>query len=109
LRKALLHLVHQLPDASGSLDCIGARQLVNGDECGGLAIQASNDAVILLSHFDAGDIFNSDDSAIRSFTDDDLFKLLGRRQTALRENGIRELLVRGGWFAALVRVRIRVR
>ena len=62
--------------------------------CGGLAIQAVEYAVILRAQFDPGDVFHADDSAIRSFTDDNVFKLLRRCQAALSENGIGELLAR---------------
>ena len=106
LREALLHLGHQLADAGGRLDRIGTGQLVNGDDCGGLAIQAVDNAVILRAQFDPGDVFHADDSAIRRFTDDDVFKLLRRRQTALSENGIRELLARRSRFAASLTSRI---
>src|SRR4029077_17344404 len=52
------------------------------------------------------DIFHANDSSIRSFADDDIFKFLRRSQTALSKNGISELLVRGSGFAAELTRRI---
>ncbi len=108
LGKALLHLGHQFADACGGLDRIGTRQLVNGDYCGGPPIQATDNAVIVRAQFDSRDIFHANDSAIRSFTDHDVFKLLGRRQTPLRQHRICELLVRGSWLTAQLTSRIHL-
>ncbi len=47
LRQALLHLRHQLSDSRGRFHCVGARQLIDGDNGGRLAIQAADHAVIL--------------------------------------------------------------
>ena len=60
-REALLHLGHQLADAGGGLDRIGAGQLVDGDDGGGLTIQAADNAVVLRAQFDSGDVFHSND------------------------------------------------
>ena len=106
--EALLHLRHQLADTCRRLNRIGSGQLVNGDNRGRFAIQAADNAVILRAQFNPGDVFHSDDAAVRSFTDDDVFKFLRRRETALSENGISELLVRGSWFAAYLASRPRL-
>ena len=47
LRKALLHLDHQLSNARGCLHRVRTGQLVDRDDDGGLAIQAADNAVVL--------------------------------------------------------------
>ena len=106
LREVLLHLRHQLLDACGRFDRIGAGQLVNGEYRGGLTIQAAFKVVSLRAQFDPGDVFHSDDSAIWSFTNDDVSKLFRGRQPPLSEKGVRKLLVCRSGLAAHLTSRI---
>ena len=99
-REALLHLGHQLSDACGRLDRIGAGQLVDRNDRGGFAIQAADNAVVLSAQLDARDVFHANDSAIRGLADDDVSEFFRRSQTALSKNGIGELLVLGSRLAA---------
>jgi len=90
------------------LDRVGTRQLVNDDDCGRLAVQAADDTVIVRTQFDPGDIFHANDSAVRSFTDDDVFKFSGRGQAAFRKHRISELLARQSRLAANLTRRIHL-
>jgi len=94
LREALLHLGHQLSDASGRLHGIGTGQLVDGNNDGGLAIQAADNAVVLCAQLDAGNVFHANGPAIWRLAHDHVFELFRGRQAALRKHGISELLVR---------------
>src|SRR6266478_5209599 len=100
LREALLHLGHQLSDASGGLDRIGTWQLVDRDNDGGLAIQATDNAVVLCAQLDAGNVFHANGTAIWRLAHDHVFELFRGRQAALRKHGISKLLVRESWLAA---------
>ena len=92
----MLHLGHQLADALYCLNCIGSGQLVNGDTGSGLAIQATERAVVLCAQFDPGDIFYPNDATIGLLAHDDVAKLFRRLQASLSQHGIGELLVRKG-------------
>ena len=59
----------------------------------GLAIQATDHAVVLCAQFNAGHVFHPDDATIRRFADDDVAKLFRRFQASLSKHGIGELLV----------------
>ena len=103
--KALLHLRHELADARDGLHSIGSGQLVDGNCGAGLAIQAADQAVVLRAQFDARHISHANDAAIRRFADDDVAELFRRRQAALSQHGIGELLVR--WEPARLRPDLR--
>ncbi len=79
LWEALLHLGHQFSDACGRLDGVGTRQLINGNDDGGLAIQAADNAVVLCAQLDAGDIFDANNAAIRRLAHDHVFELFRGR------------------------------
>ena len=82
------------------MDRIGAGQLVDRDDRGGLAIQAADNAVVLRAQLDARDVFHANYSAIRGFPHNDVSELLRRSQAALSQHGIGELLVPRSRLAA---------
>jgi len=86
LREALLHLGHQLSDTCGSLHGIGTGQLVDRDNDGGLAIQAADNAVVLCTQLDAGDVFHANGSTVWRLAHDHVFELFRGSQAALRKN-----------------------
>src|SRR4029077_20797279 len=82
-------------DGGSRLDRIGTGQLVDEDDGGGLPIQAAKNAVILRAQLDSSNVFHSNLAAIRSFPQDDVSELFRRRQTALSNNRVGELLIVG--------------
>ncbi len=75
LREALLHLGQELSDPLHSLHSVGPGQLIHGDGGCGLAIQTTDQAVVLCAQFYPGHVFHPDDATIRRFADDDVAKL----------------------------------
>ena len=101
LRESFLQILHQLLGAVHRVDRVGARQLVDGDDRGGIAVQPSDLVVVLRAQLHPGYILHPHDRAVRIGAHDDVAKLLRAQQSPLRSNRIGELL------PAMVRARRR--
>jgi hypothetical protein len=95
----LLHLRHELPDTLHGLDSVGSGQLVDGNDGAGLAIEATDYAVVLRAQFDSGYVFNSNGSTVCRFAYDNVAELFWRRQPTLGQYGIGELLILLSWLS----------
>src|SRR5439155_10057381 len=58
----------------------------------GFAVEAANNVVVLSAQLDASHVLQPHDRTIRSGTEDEVAKLLLRREPSLRANGVSELL-----------------
>src|SRR6476646_1985938 len=58
---------HQFFQGGGGLHCVGARQLVSGDDGAGFSVEAAEDAVALRAKFDASDVFEAHHTTERRF------------------------------------------
>src|ERR1017187_1532346 len=94
LRKSLLQFLHLRLDPPGGVDRIGARQLVNGQDGGGFAVQPPRQAVNLGAQLDARHVLEPHHRAVRILAYDDFPKLLLRDQPALGDGGIGAFLPR---------------
>ena len=65
-REALLELGHERPGIGGGLHGVGIGQLVEGDQRGGLAIEAAQHVVVLRAQFNASDVPDAHDLARRA-------------------------------------------
>src|SRR6202044_4283590 len=66
---------------------------IDGNDAAGLAIQATNQAVVLRAQFDSGHVFDSNGAPIRCFAHADVTELFRRSQASLSQHGIGKLLV----------------
>ena len=94
-RKALFELCHELFGSLGGVNGVGAGKLVEGDEGGRFAVEATDDVVGLRSQFDAGDIPEAHKGPVRLGPYDDLPELLLTLQAALGPDRVGELLPGG--------------
>ena len=94
-REALFDLRHELFGSLGGVNGVGAGQLVEGDEGGRFAVEATDDVVGLRSQFDAGDVLESHEGPVRLRSNDDFAEFLLTLQSALGTDRIGELLPRG--------------
>src|SRR5260370_39253451 len=83
LRETLLHPGHHLVHSSSRINSIGTGQLVYRDDCGGFLVQAAETRVILSAQFDASDVLDAHNSAVRGLAQTDLVEVLGRKQSTL--------------------------
>ena len=88
------------------LHSIGSGQLVDGNDGAGLAIQATDQAVVLRAQLDSGHVSDSNGPTVRRFAHDDVAELFRRSQAALSQHGIGELLVALSRLAADLTSRI---
>ncbi len=65
--KALLELRHELLGAVGGLDGVRARQLVEGDDGRGLAVEAADHVVSLGPQFDPAHVLDADERSRRGW------------------------------------------
>ena len=79
---------------------VRARELVDGDDAGVLALEAAADVVNLAAEFHAGDILHADDRAVGVGADDDLLKFLDGGEAAGGGDGEGENLALRDGFAA---------
>ena len=98
--KSLFQLRHHLLGAVGGLDGVRARQLVEGDEGCGLAVESADHAVRLGPQLDAPHVFDADEGSVCVGADHDVAELLFVFEAALGANGIGELLARRYRLAA---------
>ena len=81
--------LHALVNGSRSLNRIGARELIDGHDAGGRLVVAGGDSVRLIAELDARDVAQVKNGAIGIGAEDDVAKLLGLDQAALRANRVR--------------------
>ena len=81
-------LVRRLRDLNG----VRAGQLIDGHDPDGAFVVARGQVVDLSAELDAGDVAQMQHRAVRVGADDDIAELLRRDETALRANGVGELL-----------------
>ena len=74
--------------------------MVSGNDGAGFSVEAAEDAVTLRTKFDAGHIFDANDSTTGAFAHNNLAELFGRREAAARAHGVRKFLPFGNRFAA---------
>ena len=106
LGEAPLHLGHELSDTCYCLNRIGSRQLVDGEDGTGLAVQPADKAVVVRAQLDASDVSRSNHPAVRGLAYHDVAELIGRFEAALRYCCISELLICGRGRAAHLTGRI---
>ena len=99
-REPFLGLLHHLPDALDRGKGIRARQLVDGHDAGGLAVDPAPDVVSLRPQFDPGHVLQPDDRSVRVGADNDGAEFLRRDEAALGADRIGEFLPRGDRLAA---------
>ena len=73
-RESPLHLLHQLLRPVHRVDRVGSRELVNGHDGRGFAIEPADHVVILSAKFDPGDILEPHNGPVAIGPDDDLLK-----------------------------------
>ena len=91
-RKTLFELGHELEHFLFVFQRIGTRQLINGENRGGLAVQPTDNIVKLCAQFHARHVFQAHDGTIVVFADDDVAKFFFRDEPPLRGDGIGEFL-----------------
>ena len=87
-----LHLVHQLCRPAHRFDGVGARELVDGDDDGGLAVQTAAPDVVLRPQLHAAHVPEPNHGAVRLGADHNVLEVGQACQAALRPHGERELL-----------------
>ena len=105
-REALFHLSHEFSYARGCMHRVGTGQLIRGDDCAGLSVQTSSNAVVLRAEFDSRHVLDAHDATVRRFAHDDLPEFFRRGQPALRENRVGKLLSLGRGFSAGLSCRV---
>ena len=98
--EARLRLLHQRLRRAHGVDRVRARQLVDRDDGGGSAVQASDRGVVLRAELDARHVAHAHDRAVDVGAHDDVAELLLVGQPALGSHRIGELLARRHRLAA---------
>src|SRR5260370_21692077 len=91
-RKGGRQLFHARSDRGRSFNGIRARQLIDGHHARGRLVVASRKSISLVAKFDAGDVPQVQDRAVRVGTEDNVAKFLWSYQTPLLANRVGELL-----------------
>ncbi len=81
--ESLFQIRHDLLGAVGGRDGVCARQLVEGDEGGGLGIESADHAVRLGPQFDSPHVFDADEGSVCVGADHDVAELLFVFEAAL--------------------------
>ena len=99
-RKPFLLFLHVSNCALGSSYRVGTWHLIDGNDGGGLAIQAAQHVVDLSAQFDARNIFQAQHRTVRLSAHHDLAKLLLGDQASLSTHGVGVFLSRRDRFTA---------
>ena len=100
VREPLLELRHDLLDALGHRDGVGARDLEDADRAGGLAVQARALLVVQGAELDPADVLQAHHGPVGVQADDDVAELLRRDEAPLGTDGVGELLPLRGRLGA---------
>src|SRR6185369_7198355 len=106
LRQSQLLFCKKFFDSTCRRHSVRARQLINRDDRTRLAVQVTDDGVVLRSELNASNVLYTDNSAIRRCAHHDLLKVLRRNQPALGPYGVGEFLAWRSRFAANLAGRI---